>query len=302
VRHAAAREPPQDRRCRLDLLEWNRLGGGNELEQVAELERLALVHELGEPLVVVPAGAVDRRAELVGRGPLQRGDDVGVRGVPLTSLSKLDVPGALELRLLRAGRLVPRARVALELCEPDGTDRRRGLREAGAEHVVRQPDRLEHLGATIGVDVRDAHLRHHLEDPGLDGAAEASLRVVRRGAAELVRCTEVGHRVEREARADSVGAVSEEAGEVVHLSRLIARHDERRRGAKTGLDKGSVDGGDRKERREREAPLSGRRVVEQQDFRAAARRCDGVGGEPAAGGSEALVAERGVENLRAQQG
>ena len=46
VRHAAAREAPQDRLRGLDLLERDRLCRGHELEQVAQLERLALVDEL----------------------------------------------------------------------------------------------------------------------------------------------------------------------------------------------------------------------------------------------------------------
>ena len=94
------------------------------------------------------------------------------------------------------------------------------------EHVVREADRLEHLGAAVRVDVGDAHLRHHLEDAALDRAAEAPLRLVRRRAAELVRSSEVGDGLERESRAHGVGSVSDQAGKVVHLARLVARDDE----------------------------------------------------------------------------
>ena len=191
--------PPLEKRRRIDSagstsLQRNRLRGGDELEQVAQLERLALVDELRKPLVVVPAGAVDRRAELVGGSPLQRGDDLRVRRMALAALAELHVPGVLELRRLRAGGLVPRANVALQLREPDRPDGRGRVREARAEHVVREPDRLEHFGAAVRVDVGDAHLRHHLEHAALDRAAETPLRLVRRRAAELVGSSEMRRR------------------------------------------------------------------------------------------------------------
>ena len=122
------------------------------------------------------------------------------------------------------------------------------------------------------------------------------------GTAELVRGSEVGDRLEREARADGVGAVADQAREVVHLARLVARDDERRRGAKPRLDEGAMDSGDREERGERKTLLGGRRIVEQQAGRAVAHSRDGIGGQPAASGLEGLVAERRVENLRVEQG
>ncbi len=134
--------------------------------------------------------------------------------------------------------------------------------------------------------------------------ARRKLRCASSGVApaELVRSSEVGDRLEREPRADGVGAVAEQAGEVVHLARLVARDDERRRGAEPGFDQGAMDSGDREERGERKTPLGGRRIVEQQAGRAVAGSRDGIGGQPAASGSEALVAERRVENLRVEHG
>ena len=52
VRHAAAREAAQDLLDRLHLLERDRRPAGDELEQVARLERAATVDERGEALVL----------------------------------------------------------------------------------------------------------------------------------------------------------------------------------------------------------------------------------------------------------
>ena len=79
VRHAAAREAAHDRLCRLDLVERDRLGRRHELEQVAQLERLAPVDERGEALVRVPAARRHRaRSVCAARRCLQRVDDVRV--------------------------------------------------------------------------------------------------------------------------------------------------------------------------------------------------------------------------------
>ena len=55
VRHAAAGEAPEDLLDGLHLVEWHRRAGGNELEQVARLERAAAVDEGGEALVLLQA-------------------------------------------------------------------------------------------------------------------------------------------------------------------------------------------------------------------------------------------------------
>ena len=65
---------------------------------------------------------------------------------------------------------------------------------------------------------------------------EAQLSLGRRGpvAADLVACRERGERLEREPRADRLGAVPEQAREMVHLARLVALEHDRRHGAEPG--------------------------------------------------------------------
>jgi hypothetical protein len=136
MRHRAAREAPDDRRGRLDLCQRRRLAVRRQLEQVAQLERLPLVHERGEA-VVVPAAQRVRRL-------LQRLDDRRARRVRLAALPKLDVARVLELR-----RVLPRQELALELREADAADRRGRPREARLDDVVGEPDRLEQARTAV---------------------------------------------------------------------------------------------------------------------------------------------------------
>ena len=76
-----------------------------------------------------------------------------------------------------------------------------------------EADGLEDLGAAVARHVRDAHLRHDLEDAVLDRVPEAALGLGRRGpvAAELVGGRHARDGLERQPRADRVGAVAEQA-------------------------------------------------------------------------------------------
>ena len=152
----------------------------------------------------------------------------------LAALAPLDVARVLELRLRGRRRLEAGADLALELGEADAADRARRPDERAVDDLVGEADRVEDLRAAVARDVGDPHLRHDLEHAVLDRVLEAQLRLGRRGpvAADLVRRGHRGERLEREARADGLRAVAEQAGEVVHLARLVRLHDERRLRAK----------------------------------------------------------------------
>ena len=215
VRHRAAREPADDRVDRLDLVERRGLGRVDGLEQVARLERGPSVDEPGEALVEVEALALHGLDERVcgGDALLQRLDDLGVGRVRLAALAELVEAGVLELGLVGTGGREAVERLALEPVEPDPADRRRRpAEEAPAEPPV-EPDGLEQAGAPVAGDVRDAHLRHDLEDAVLERAEQPPLRLLRRGAvaADLVDRREVGDGLEREPRADDVRAVARRA-------------------------------------------------------------------------------------------
>src|SRR6266511_5218929 len=242
VGHPAAREASDDRRGRLDLVEGNRIVDGPELEQVAQLERGAIVHQCRETLVERPAAAVHGFAERVRSGGfLQRLHDGGTRRVRLAALAELHVAGVLELR-----RLATLNELAFELGEADAADRARCTGETGLDDVPRKPDGLEELRAAIRRDLRNPHLGHDLQDAVLDGFTESELRLGRRRmiAAQLVSGGQRRDCLEREARADGVGAVPEQACKVVGLADFVADHDDRGAGAETSRNEVLVHGAD----------------------------------------------------------
>ena len=148
--------------------------------------------------------------------------------------------------------------LALELGEADAADRRRRADEAEVDHLLREPERVEDLRAAVGGDVGDPHLGHDLQHAVLDRRAEAPLRLGRRRpvAADLVRGGERRDRLEREPRADRLGAVAEQAGDVVCLARLVGLDDERRSERRPARDQALVDGADGEQHRE-SAPALG---------------------------------------------
>ena len=206
VGHAAGGEAPHDRLRGLDLLERNRNVRRDELQQIAHLHRLAAVDERCEPLVRVPASRPCRASERV-RGV----DDVGVRRVRLSALAELDVAGILQPRPRRSGGARALDRLALEVGERRSADGPRRPRERRLDERPVETERVEDLRAAVARDVRDAHLRHHLQDAVLDRLLEAELGLDRIGtvAADAVGLRQRRDRLDREPRADRLGAVAE---------------------------------------------------------------------------------------------
>src|SRR5204862_6399162 len=109
VRHRASREAAHDRLGGFDLVDRDRaIARGHQ--EVAQLQRRASVDERSEAVVVAASKGV--------RGLLQGVDDWRARGIRLAALSELDVAGVLEL-----GRATPLEDLALQLREPDASDR-----------------------------------------------------------------------------------------------------------------------------------------------------------------------------------
>ena len=292
VRHATAREAPQDRLDRLDLVDRHGRACGDKLEQIARLERHAPVDERGEAAVLLgAAAAVDGPAERMrGRDGLQRLGHLRRRRMRLAARPVLDVPRALELACCRAAC----AQLALELGEADATERGRRACEAELGHLGREAERFEELRAAVRGHVGDPHLRHHLENAVLEGGAEAALRLLRRRvvAAEAVCAGECRHRLEREPGTDGVGAVAEQAGEVMAVTRLVADHYERDERPAPRRDEPLLDGAEGEQARNRDRRIL---VGEHEDVGSAVDERGGLRGEPPAGPVEALA---GVESSR----
>ena len=170
------------------------------------------------------------------------GQQVGVRG---RQQRVLDVLGEAAVVLLGIGAGVALERLAGELAEPDAADRRRRAGEAAVDDVAVEADRLEDLGAAVGLDRRDPHLRDHLQQALADRREQLLERlVVGEVAGQLGAAVQVGERVEQQVRVDGGGAEADQRGEVVDLARLAGLDDEARSGG--GGRRGRGRGGRRR--------------------------------------------------------
>src|SRR3546814_14416570 len=69
-------------------------------------------------------------------------------------------------------------RLACDLLDTDALDGSRRAGEIAADEVGREPDRVEDLGAAIGLVGGDAHLGHHLQQPLVDRLDEILRRLL----------------------------------------------------------------------------------------------------------------------------
>ena len=152
-----------------------------------------------------------------------------------------------------------------------------------------QADDFEDLCSAVARDVRDPHLGHHLEDAVLDGLPEPRLCLFGRRAiaTDLVPSGHLGECLEREARADRLRSVAEEAREVVNLPGLVRLDDERRLRSQPRGDQPVVDDARREERGHGHS--LGGRVGDQEHPRAGANRGLRLVAEAAAGPLESLL-------------
>ena len=258
--------------------------------------------ERGEAVVLGAIAAADSPAQsLRSHGLVERGHDLRARRVRLASLSMLEEARMLERRSLRRSRNLPLANVPLQLCETDATEWARGSPEAAIDNLLRESDRVEELGAAVARNVRDPHLRHHLHDAVLDRRAEPALRLVGRRviAADLVCGSHGGNGLEREPRANRLGAIPEQAGEVMHLARLVARDHDRGERAEADFDETVVDGPRGEKRRHRRTLGARASVRDEQNVGAGPDGRLGLGGQTLAGRLERLPrAEGGVDRRR----
>jgi hypothetical protein len=194
-------------------------------------------------------------------GVVQRVDDVGVVHVELAAVLELDEarraePGA---RAAVAVGVAPED-VGAEVGEPDAPDRGERAVEAQLDDLATEPVRLEDLRRPVGVDGRDAHLRHDLQHAVLNRVLVVLERFGRLESLDHPLGCAFGEVREREVRADQVGAVAEQACEVRRLTRLAGVADDRSAGPCPGPDEPVMDGADGGERGDGSALGAGRPV------------------------------------------
>ena len=252
VAHRAGVEALDDLADRLDLLQRHR----RARVRPAQLEQAAQRHEpLG--LLVDPLGVLleDVVAPRPG-GVLQPEDGVGVEQVRLALAAPLVLTAHLELAVREADavrgvcRGVPGRGLRGEDVEPDAAELRHGAGEVGVDQVLRETEGLEHLGAAVGGDRRDAHLGHHLEHALAEGLDEVGDRLVRGHAGDGARTDEVLDRLHGEVGVDRGCAVAHQQRHVVHLAHVAGLDQQPDLGAGLLADQVVVHRGGQQQRRD----------------------------------------------------
>ena len=164
-----------------------------------------------------------------------------------------------------------------------------GAGEIAGDEIALQADRVEDLGAAIGLVGRDAHLGHDLEqalvdrlDVAMDGLVGIDIlgQVARHG----------GQRVEGQVGVDRLGAVAGQHAEVMHLARLAGLDHQTDRGSQAVADQVMVHAGGRQQRRDRHAVGPDHAVGQDDDVDAGVDGLLGLGAQRIERGAHALGA------------
>ena len=227
--HGAGGEALHDLGFGLDLVE--RHGGARriEFEQTAQggLAGVLVVGVTGE----APVG-------VLGIGPgrdAQSAHGSRVPHVARPALAPVEVPGigqraSVAARLAREAQFMAPLDLFGQHAETDPAHAALRVGEAAVDHLRSQPDRLEDLRPLVGLQGRDAHLGHHLEDALADALAVGGDHVVvGADVVEVVHAPgapDVPQRLEGEIGVDGVRPVADEQAVVVHFACLPGFHDQ----------------------------------------------------------------------------
>ena len=156
--------------------------------------------------------------------------------------------------------------------EVDAAELGRRAREVAVDELLRQADRLEHLGAVVRRHGGDAHLRHHLEDALAQGLDEVGDRLLRVDPGDGAGADEVLDGLHRQVGVDRGGAEADEQRDVVDLADVAGLHEETDPGAGLLADQVVVHRGGEQQRRDRGEVATGVTVGEHDEPGAPADR------------------------------
>ena len=294
-RHAGRGEAAADLLDRLDLVDRHGTGGtGDELEQVARGMRGRCQDGVDVGLVVLGLVGADEAVEVLDD---RRGD-----GVKLAAAADAVEAGVAELKRGGflpfldwqrggVGHLVTSEGLAGDLLEADTLDLRRGAGEALLDQFGRDAGSLEDLGAAVAADDGDSHLGHDLEQAALE-----RLLVVELGGGEVdldrALLDHLADGLDGQVGVDRASAITDEAGHLVHITRLAGLADEADAHALAGAAKVMVHGSDGEHRGDGEVVGIDSLVAEHKDAGSLVDgRLDGLaeflhgGGKPGVSGS-----------------
>ena len=130
------------------------------------------------------------------------------------------------LAVARVGLRVTRRDLSRDDVETDAAETRRRRGEVLVDDLLAEAERLEHLGAAVGGDGRDAHLRHDLEQALAERLDEVLDGLLGRRVTERTLVGELLDGLHREVRVDERRTVADEQRDVVDLAHVAGLDDE----------------------------------------------------------------------------
>src|SRR6478609_669716 len=227
VRHGTGREPAHDLGYRLHLVQ--RDGRPNALAQCEQPpQRAAFAIEPLDRLGVFPEHLV---ATLPG-GVLKEEHRLRIEQVQFSLAAPQVLTAYVEPAMGESGQddwISPRVSgrdFAREHLETNPAEPRGRTSEVLVDDVLGQTEGLEDLGADIGRDGGDAHLRHHLEHALAQRLDVVPDRLLSAESAYRALGDQVVDGLECEIRIDRGGPVADQQCDVVHLAHLAGLHDQ----------------------------------------------------------------------------
>ena len=260
--HAGRGEAAADVLDGLNLVDRHGCVRGDEIEQVARADGLALVDRLHvfEELLAL-AAALDEAVE--------REHDLRVEGVELATAALGDLVVAAVVERGRFGStvagLMTAHGVVANLLQADAADLRNGSQEREVDDFLRDADGFEGLRPAIAGDGRDAHLRHDLQHSVLDAGAEVGDRLVERDRAVFPGLDRLTNGVDGDVGIDGRRAEADEAGEVVDVPGFARLADEGAAEPLAFADEVMVHRADGEQHRDRDLGRFSAAVAEDED-------------------------------------
>ncbi|MCY1511462.1 hypothetical protein D9M68_458830 [compost metagenome] len=263
---------------RLDFVQAQRLRRFLDLQQVADHRHRTVVHQRGVFLEQLEVALL--------HGSLQGVHHVRVVGVVFAAVDELQQATLLD-RLARApGFGGEQLLLVLDVEETRALDAAGDAREAQLGDFVGQADGLEQLGAAIGGDGGDAHLREDLQQ-ALGDALAVVLEHLVEVAQHFAGADQVGQHFIGQERIDRRGAEADQHREVVRIAGGAGFHQDVAVAAQAGPDQAVVHGADGQRGMHRQLAGGDVTVAEHQQHLAGAHGFLGLVGDVAHRGFEA---------------
>ena len=275
VAHRPGHEPPRDRLDPLDLVDRHRVElSGAQAQQTADRHQPFV-------LLIDLVGVAAELLELPGAGGVLEAEDrLRREQVRLPLPTPLVLPAHREaavggmLAVHRIGQGVPRRVLRGDDVQRDPSQAADGPGEPGLHEVLGQAHRLEDLGAAVGGDRGDAHLRHDLQDALPERPVEVLDGLLGGEVADHAALHELLDALHREIRVQGARAVADQQGRVMHLPHVPGLHEQRRGGAAPRAHQVMLDGAGQQQGRDRGQHLVGVAVREHQEGGAVVDRGD----------------------------